>query len=62
MLNGDETMCSSGVKVVDCPDCVSHWVKENPSYLNFLQDVYKRGTTLDENGTEVLRENYNHGK
>ena len=39
MLNDDETMCSSGVKVIDCPDCVSYWKKENPSYLKFLESL-----------------------
>ena len=41
MLNDDETMCSSGVKVIDCPDCIMHWKKENPSYLRFLQSLEK---------------------
>ena len=36
MLNDDETMCSSGVKVIDCPDCIRYWLKESPSYLKYL--------------------------
>jgi len=53
VLNGNETICSSGVKVIDCPDCVQHWTKQNLQYLKFLQDVDSRGMTLNSNGEEV---------
>lgn len=48
MLNDDETMCSSGVKVIDCPDCISYWKKENPSYLKFLESLENGMTEIKE--------------